>query len=80
MQFVDGGKNVLIDVYVDSDPIDAQGKPKNNWKKWWSAKDDGTWENKPQTFFAKGNTQKLFHRIDNVGAKTVMNFGSARAI
>ena len=79
-QIVDGGKNVLIDVYVDMDPLDSQGKPKNNWKKWFSAKDDGTWENKPQTTFAKGNTQKLFHRIDNVGAKTIMNFGSARAI
>lgn len=79
-QVVDGGKNVQIDVYVDTDPLDAQGKPKNNWKKWFTAKDDGTWENKPQTTFAKGNTQKLFHRIDNVGAKTVMNFGSARAI
>jgi len=79
-QIVDSGKNVKIDVYVDMDPLDATGKPKNNWKLWFSAKDDGTWENKPQTTFAKGNFQKLFHRIDNVGAKTVMNFGSARAI
>ena len=80
MQFVDGGKNVQIDVYVDMDPLDAQGKPKNGWKKWFSAKDDGTWENKPQTFFAKGKTQTLYHRIDNVGAKTEMKYASARAI
>jgi hypothetical protein len=80
MKFIDDGKNVLMEVYVDMDPLDAQGKPKNNWKKWFTAKDDGTWENKPQTFFAKGKTQTLYHRIDNVGAKTEMKYASARAI
>jgi hypothetical protein len=80
VQFIDGGKNVKIDCYVDMDPVDVAGKPKNNWKLWWTATDDGSWENPPQTFFAKGNDMTLYHRIDNVGQKTVMLFGSARPI
>jgi hypothetical protein len=80
LQFVDDNTNVLISVYVDIDPIDKNGKANNNWKLWWTAKDDGSWKNKPQTFFAKGNDQTLYHRIDHVGKKTETYFMSAREI
>jgi hypothetical protein len=81
LYFVNSGKDVYIECWVNLKPLNENKTPNNEgWKLWWTALDKGDWKNKAQTFFAKGNNQTLFHRIDHVGDKTEMYFGSAREI
>jgi hypothetical protein len=77
------GQNVKIEQYIDNDGLKPDGSPANKWKLWFTALDDGSWKNPPQTFLAgekHGGTNKLYIRIDHVKDKTNSKFKSAREI
>ena len=89
---IENNTKVMLEVWIDLDPLDAAGKPKNNWKKWWHAIDDGNWddgdgneEGGPPYLSLQGVTggetsEKIYLRMDNVTNKAVATMSSCREI
>lgn len=83
---------VQIEVYVDNKGLLSSGKPANEWKLWWTAVDDGKWENgdgraggEPYLELQgkKGGTPEMTYiRIDKMKEKgqTEIKYESAREI
>lgn len=83
---------VHIEVYVDNKGLLSTGKPANEWKLWWTAVDDGKWENSDgrtggepylELQGKKGGTPEMTYiRIDQMKEKgqTEIKYESARGI
>jgi hypothetical protein len=83
---------VQIEVYVDNKGLLSNGKPANEWKLWWTAVDDGKWENSDgraggepylELQGEKGGTPEMAYiRIDKMKEKgqTEIKYESAREI
>lgn len=83
---------VQIEVYVDNKGLLSTGKPGNEWKLWWTAVDDGKWENSDgraggepylELQGKKGGTPEMTYiRIDKMKEKgqTGIKYESAREI
>ncbi len=83
---------VHIEVYVDNKGLLSSGKPANEWKLWWTAVDDGKWENSDgraggepylELQGKKGGTPEMTYiRIDKMKEKgqTEIKYESAREI
>ena len=83
---------VQIEVYVDNKGLLSSGKPANEWKLWWTAVDDGGWENSDgrtggepymELQGKKGGTPEMTYiRIDKMKEKgqTEIKYESAREI
>jgi hypothetical protein len=88
---------VQIEEYIDTDGLEDHGnKPANNWKLWWTATDDGHWNdgqlehnhNAPggHTFMELqghkdgGSEERVMFRLDRVSKDTKFKFASVREI
>jgi hypothetical protein len=76
-------KSVHMELHVDLDGLKADGTPSNNFKPFWWAEDDGTWQGEPYLTNqgkANGGNGIDYLRIDHVGTKTDCKFRSVREI
>jgi hypothetical protein len=74
---------VHMELHVDTDGLKADGTPSNNWKPFFWAEDDGSWQDSPYLInqgTANGGFGIDYLRIDHVGEKTKVYGRSVREI